>query len=330
MNTGLDIAIYAALAAFAINIAISPFMIPALTRLKVGQNVRDDGPQTHLTKSGTPTMGGIIILISIVAASLFFIRGNLDAMILLFVTAGFGLIGFLDDYTKVVKKRSLGLRAYQKFVLQLFVTGVFCLYLHTQRAEMFGVEFGMLLVPFTNGLTIDIGVLYLPFVVFVMLGTVNGVNLTDGLDGLASGVTLLVAVFFVLMAWAAGSGVLPVVGAAAGSLLAFLLFNAYPAKVFMGDTGSLALGGLIAALAIMLKLPLFLPIVGFIYVIETLSVMIQVAYFKKTGGKRFFKMAPIHHAFEVSGWPETKVVTLFYVITAIACLISFLGARYLF
>ena len=329
MNSGLQIAIYAALIAFFINIAVSPMMIPALARLRIGQNIRDDGPSSHLSKKGTPTMGGIIILISLVASSLFFIAGNLDALILIFVTAGFGLIGFLDDYTKVVKRRSLGLRAYQKIALQLFVTGVFCLYIYTQRAVLFGVEFESLLVPFTNGMSIDLGVFYLPFIVLVMIGTVNGVNLTDGLDGLASGVTLLVSVFFVFMAWAAGSGTLPIAGAAAGSLLAFLLFNAYPAKIFMGDTGSLALGGLIAALAIMLKLPLFLPIVGFIYVVESLSVMIQVVYFKKTG-RRFFKMAPIHHAFEVSGWPETKVVTLFYVVTAVACLVSFLGARYIF
>ncbi|MCL2619278.1 MAG: phospho-N-acetylmuramoyl-pentapeptide-transferase, partial [Defluviitaleaceae bacterium] len=256
---GLETAIYAALTAFAVSVVLSPALIPALTRLKVGQNVRDDGPSSHLSKSGTPTMGGIIILISIVASSLFFMAGNFDALILMFVTAGFGLIGFLDDYTKVVKRRSLGLRAYQKIALQLFVTGVFALYIYTQRAEFFGVGFESLLIPFTDGASLDLGVFYLPFIVFVMIGTVNSVNLTDGLDGLAGGVTLLVCVFFVFMAWAAGSGTLPIAGAAAGSLLAFLLFNAYPAKILMGDTCSLALGGLIAALASMRKLPLFLP-----------------------------------------------------------------------
>jgi len=329
MDSGLEAAIYAALIAFGLNILASPLMIPALTRLKIGQNVREDGPQSHLTKRGTPTMGGIIIIISFAAASMFFIYGNLDGLMLVFVTIGFGLIGFFDDYIKVVKRRSLGLRAYQKIVLQLLITGVFAAYLYSQRNGFFGADFTAVIVPFTAGATLEMGYLYLPFIFLVMIGTVNGVNLTDGLDGLATGVTLLVAVFYVLMAWAAGSGTLPIAGAAAGSLLAFLLFNAYPAKIFMGDTGALALGGFIAALALMLKLPLFLPIVGIIYVLESLSVIIQVAYFKRTG-RRFFKMAPLHHAFEVSGWAETRIVTLFYIITAIACLISFLGARYVF
>lgn len=329
MDSGLEVAIYAALMAFALNMVVSPFMIPALLRLKIGQNVRDDGPMTHLTKKGTPTMGGIIIIVSFTAASLLFLGGNLDGLMLVFVTVGFGLIGFFDDYIKVVKRRSLGLRAWQKIALQLVVTGVFTAYIYYQQNVFFGAEFSSVIIPFTNSYTMELGALYAPFIFLVMIGTVNGVNLTDGLDGLATGVTLLVSVFFVFMAWAAGSGTLPIAGAAAGSLLAFLLFNAYPAKIFMGDTGALALGGFIAALAIMLKLPLFLPIVGIIYVLEALSVMIQVGYFKKTG-KRFFKMAPLHHAFEVSGWAETRVVTLFHIVTAIACLVGFLAARYVF
>ncbi len=325
----LDNAIYAALIAFFINIILSPFIIPFLTRLKFGQNVRSDGPQTHLKKKGTPTMGGIIILVSLVCSSLFYFRGNRDGLMLLFVTVGFGFMGFLDDYIKVVKKRSLGLRAYQKIIIQIIITTVFCIYLVTEKSEFFGLNHTSVLIPFTKSAYFDLGILFIPFVIFVVVGTVNSVNLTDGLDGLASGVTVLVATFFVFIAWAAKSGSLPITGAAVGSLLGFLLFNSYPAKVFMGDTGSLALGGLIAALAILLKMSFFLPIVGIIYVIEALSVIIQVVYFKFTK-RRFFKMAPIHHSFEISGWSETKVVTLFYVITAVACLIGFLGAKYLF
>ncbi len=326
MGYSLEAAIYAVLIAFFVNVIISPFLIPVLTRLKIGQYERGEGEgvPSHIKKAGTPTMGGLIILLSMFASSVLFIKGNKDGLAVLLVTLGFGAIGFCDDYIKVVKKRSLGLNPMQKIVAQLFITILFALYI--LNLTDLGTE---ILIPFTNGLTLDLGILYVPFLVFVILGTVNSVNLTDGLDGLASGVTVIVSVFFAVTALVTGSGTVPISSAAIGSLMGFLLFNSYPAKIFMGDTGSLALGGFISAVAFILKMPIFIAIVGFIYLAEALSDIIQVAYFKQTG-KRFFKMAPIHHHFELSGWSETKVVTLFYVITAIACLIGFLAARNIF
>lgn len=326
MDSSLVSTIFAVLIAFLINVILCPIIIPFLTKLKFGQNVREDGPAGHLKKTGTPTMGGIMILISLFASSLFFIKGNYDGIIILFVTMGYGLIGFLDDYIKVVKKRSLGLRALQKIFFQIIITSVFVWYLYNNSFNGSNTITSVF-IPFTNGILLDLGMLYIPFVFIVMVGTVNSVNLTDGLDGLASGVTLLVATFFVFIALSSGSNTAPIAGAAVGSLLGFLLFNSYPAKVFMGDTGSLALGGFVAAIAIILKMPLFILIVGLVYVVEAVSVMMQVGYFKMTKGKRLFKMAPIHHHFELSGWSETKVVTLFYIVTAILCLIGFLGTE---
>lgn len=311
--------VYAALIAFFLNIVISPFIIPVLRRLKFGQNVRDDGPNTHLKKSGTPTMGGVIILTSITLTSLLFVVGNRELQSVLFVTLGFGIIGFLDDYIKVVKKRSLGLSPMQKIIGQLIVTLIFAYLLK----YYIGLD-TTIIVPFTHGKAIDLGFLYLPFLILGVLGTVNAVNLTDGVDGLASSVTVIVATFFAAVAWAANSSIVAIAAATAGSLLGFLLFNSYPAKVFMGDTGSLALGGFVVATAFILKMPLFILIVGIIYVIENISVIIQVLYFKKTK-KRFFKMAPIHHHFELSGWAETKVVTVFSITTAIMCLIGLIA-----
>ncbi len=322
MQFDLYSAIYSILIAFIINIFLCPTIIPFLTRLKFGQNVRDDGPQSHLVKSGTPTMGGIMILISLVISSLFFLKGNKDGIAVLFVTIGYGIIGFIDDYIKVVKKRSLGLRAYQKIIGQLIITGVFLYYLYNYSNV--GTD---IYIPFTNGKTLELGILFIPFFFIVMVGTVNSVNLTDGLDGLASGVTVLVVVFFLFNALSINRGLLPITGAAVGALLGFLLFNTHPAKVFMGDTGSLALGGLVASIAIIMKMPLFIIIVGIIYVLEAVSVMLQVGYFKLTKGKRLFKMAPIHHHFEQCGWKEVKVVAVFYIITAIACLIGFLAIK---
>lgn len=309
-------AFYAALIAFFLNIVISPIGIPLLRKLKFGQNVRDDGPNSHLKKSGTPTMGGIIILASMILTSCIFIAQNKELQVILFVTVGFGIIGFLDDYIKIVKKRSLGLTAMQKILGQLIITLIFAYLLRYYLG--IGTD---IIIPFTEGKVMNLGVFFLPFLIIGVLGLVNAVNLTDGLDGLASGVTVLVATFFTAAAWALHSNVVPIGAAAVGSLLGFLLFNSYPAKVFMGDTGSLALGGFVAATAFVLKMPLFVLIVGIIYIIENLSVMIQVLYFKKTR-KRIFKMAPIHHHFELSGWPETKVVTVFCIITAIMCLIG--------
>ncbi len=325
LNTG----VYAALIAFAASVVICPLLIPYLTKLKFGQYIRDDGPKEHIKKQGTPTMGGIMIVLSFIIGSLIFLNGNREGLMVIFVTICFGTIGFLDDYIKITRKRSLGLRAYQKLIGQFIVTTIFLLYLLGSHQNYFNTLGPTeIIIPFLKNYKLNLGYLYIPFVYIVMLGTVNGVNLTDGLDGLAAGVTALVTTFFLFAAWVAGSDTVPMLGAAAGSLLGFLLFNAHPAKVFMGDTGSLALGGFVASVALILKMPLFIVIVGVIYLIESLSTMIQVGWFKTTG-KRFFKMAPIHHSFELSGWAETKIVALFYIITAVFCLIGYLAAQFM-
>ena len=307
------------LIAFFISVLLGPIVIPFLKKLKFGQFVRDDGPESHLKKSGTPTMGGLIILTGIVMTSLLYMRQYKEIVPILFVTLGFGLIGFLDDYLKVVMKRSLGLRAWQKMLGQIVVTSVFAYYL-THNTEI-GTA---MLLPFSGGKLLETGSLFVPILFFIVLGTVNGANFTDGLDGLASSVTVLIAVFFTVVAIGMDSGIEPITCTAVGSLLGFLVYNVYPARVFMGDTGSLALGGFVASTAYMLKMPLFLAIVACVYLIEVLSVMIQVICYRTTG-KRVFKMAPIHHHFELSGWPETKVVAIFSIVTAIACLIGLLG-----
>lgn len=321
MENSMGNAIVAILIAFGLNIVLSPLIIPFLHKLKFGQNIRDDGPESHLKKSGTPTMGGIIIILGFLITSAFFLKNNPDGAAVTLITIAFGIIGFLDDYIKVVKKRSLGLRAYQKIILQLIVTTIFVYYVFEVRK--LGTE---VVIPFTTQ-TFDLGIFYIPLLYITMIGTVNAVNLTDGLDGLAAGVTVIVGMFFLVMGWVYNSGVVLVSGAVVGSLLGFLLFNSYPAKVFMGDTGSLALGGFIAAAALLLKMPLFILIVGVIYLAEAFSVIIQVMYFKLTKGKRFFKMAPLHHHFELSGWTETKVVSVFYIITAVMCLVGFIAAK---
>lgn len=313
------------LMAFAISVVLCPIVIPFLRKLKFGQYVRDDGPETHLKKAGTPTMGGLIILTSIAVTSMFYIGEHREVLPVLFATVGFGMIGFLDDYIKVVMKRSMGLSPMQKLVLQAIVAGVFVYYYLVQM--QYQPEF---LIPFTGGMQQGLYIsmpvwLFVLFVFMVMLGTVNGTNFTDGLDGLASSVTLLVAVFFTVVAVGAGSGISPVTSAVAGALMGFLVYNIYPASVFMGDTGSLALGGFVSSAALMLKMPVFIVIVGIIYLIEVLSVMIQVTYFKITHGKRIFKMAPIHHHFEQCGWSETRVVTVFSVITSLFCLVALAG-----
>lgn len=307
-----------ALIAFGVSVILSPIIIPFLKKLKFGQFVRDDGPESHLKKSGTPTMGGLIILFSIVIAALFYIKDYPDIVPILFATLGFGFVGFMDDFIKVVMKRSLGLRAWQKMLGQFVVTGVFAYYIHAYT------ELGTVIrIPFTGNM-VDVGWLYWPLMFFVMLGTVNGANFTDGLDGLASSVTVLIATFFAIAAIALKSEVTPITCAVVGSLLGFLVYNVYPARVFMGDTGSLALGGFVASTAYMLQMPLIILIVAFIYLAEVLSVIIQVTSFKTTG-KRVFKMAPIHHHFELCGWPETKVVAIFSIVTTILCLIGILA-----
>lgn len=305
--------------AFAISVCLCPIMIPFLKKLKFGQFVRDDGPESHLKKSGTPTMGGLIILCSIVITSLIYMKTNPQILPVLFVTLGFGLVGFLDDYIKVVMKRSMGLHAWQKMIGQFIIVAVFAYYLANYTDLGTSV-----LIPFTGGMEWNMGFWFYPFLFVVLLGTVNGTNFTDGLDGLLSSITVLTATFFTVVAIGTASGLEPITCAAVGSLLGFLVYNVYPAKVFMGDTGSLALGGLIGATAVLLKMPIYIVIVGCVYLVEVLSVIIQVTYFKKTG-KRVFKMAPIHHHFELSGWPETKVVAIFSIITAILCLIGLMA-----
>ncbi|MCB6285419.1 phospho-N-acetylmuramoyl-pentapeptide-transferase [[Clostridium] scindens] len=308
------------LISFALCVIMGPVIIPILRRLKMGQTEREDGVKSHLKKAGTPTMGGVIILLSIVITSVFYIKDYPKILPILFVTLGFGLIGFLDDYLKVVMRRSDGLYPKQKMALQIVVTAIFAFYI----LKFTDVSLAMLL-PFSGGKYLNIGWFAVPVMFIAVIGTVNGVNFTDGLDGLASSVTVLVATFFTVVAIGTKSGISPITCAVVGALLGFLLFNVYPASVFMGDTGSLALGGFVASTAYMLQMPIFIIIVGLVYLVEVASVMIQVTYFKKTGGKRFFKMAPIHHHFELCGWSETKVVAVFSIITAILCLIALMA-----
>ena len=308
------------LISFVLSVIMGPIVIPMLRKMKMKQTERVEGVESHLQKAGTPTMGGVMILASIVVTSLFYVKDYPKIIPILFVTLGFGLIGFLDDYLKVVMKRSDGLFPKQKFALQIVITAVFAYYLiHVTHTPL------TLLIPFSGGRYWNIGWLAIPLLFIAVIGTVNGVNFTDGLDGLASSVTVLVATFFTVVAVGTKSGIEPVTCAVVGALMGFLLFNVYPASVFMGDTGSLALGGFVASTAYMLQMPIFIIIVGMIYLIEVASVMIQVTYFKKTGGKRIFKMAPIHHNFELCGWSETRIVAVFSIITAILCLIALLA-----
>ncbi len=310
---------------FAVALVSGIIIIPVLRRLKAGQQVRDDGPQTHLVKAGTPTMGGVILLAGVISASLIFSRNDIGyTLFAIACTAVFALIGFWDDFIKLFKKRSLGLRAYQKLILQFgigFVIAVFAYF-------MVGPE---LILPFTDQ-SIDLGIGYIPFTAFVIVALVNSVNLTDGLDGLAAGITLIDAVTFTLifMGLAGLQGIGATAGdgnmfnmmvfsaSMAGACLGFLRFNKYPAKVFMGDTGSFALGGALVAMGILSRLQLLLPIVGLMFVLSSVSVLLQVGSYKLRR-KRIFKMAPLHHHFELSGMHETKVVAMYMVITAAIC-----------
>lgn len=308
------------LISFVISVVLGPIVIPFLRKLKMGQTEREEGVKSHLKKKGTPTMGGIIFLLATVVTSLFYVKDYPKIIPVLFLTLGFGLIGFLDDYLKVVLKRSDGLLAWQKFLLQILFTGIFAFYL----MKFTDVSLTMK-IPFWSGHYLNIGWLAVPLMFIAVIGTVNGVNFTDGLDGLASSVTLIVAVFFSVVSIGTNSGIEPITCAVVGGLMGFLLFNVYPAKVFMGDTGSLALGGFVAGAAYMMQMPLFIILIGLIYLVEVASVMIQVTYFKATHGKRFFKMAPIHHHFELGGWSETRIVAVFSTVTAVMCLIGMLA-----
>ena len=308
------------LISFAISVVLGPIVIPFLRRLKMGQTERAEGVQSHLKKAGTPTMGGVIFLIATTVTALFYIKDYPKIIPVLFLTLGFGLIGFLDDYLKVVLRRSDGLLPWQKFALQIVITGVFAYYIMNYTDISLTMR-----IPFWSGHYLNVGWLAVPLMFFAVIGTVNGVNFTDGLDGLASSVTLIVATFFTVISLGLQSGIEPLTCAVVGGLMGFLLFNVYPAKVFMGDTGSLALGGFVAGCAYMMQMPLFILLIGLIYLVEVLSVIMQVSYFKATHGKRIFKMAPIHHHFELCGWSETRIVAVFSVITAIMCLIALLA-----
>lgn len=316
--------LFAILISFIICVILCPIFIPILHNLKFGQNVREDGPQSHLKKSGTPTMGGIMIIIATLISGLVFTKKYpLSIPVIIFMLV-FGIIGFLDDFLKIKKKKSDGLLPWQKLILQLIATGIFAMYL--LRSQNISTD---MLIPFTGGLKdgrfLKLGILFVPAVFFIVLGTDNGVNFTDGLDGLCSSVTIVVAGFFAVVSIRENIAITPVIGAIIGALMGFLVYNVHPAKVFMGDTGSLAIGGFIASLALIMQMPLFIVIVGFIYLIEVVSVMIQVTYFKRTGGKRFFKMAPIHHHYEILGFSETRIVAIFSIITFLLSVIAYIG-----
>ena len=310
---------YTAIIGFLIVVILGPIFIPMLTKFKFGQTVRDDGPQTHLQKNGTPTMGGVIMIIAILITGLTRAKIDKDLLVGLICITGFGLVGFLDDFIKIKMKRSLGLKAYQKIILQ-FALALFVSYYQYSASP----SATQMMVPFTD-IVINLGPLYVPIMMFVIIGTVNAVNLTDGLDGLASGVTLIVSIFFMMLAISVGNSDVGILAAATGgACLGFLGFNSYPAKVFMGDTGSMALGGAVVAFAVLTNSVLLIPIVGGIYFAEAISVIIQVASFKLTG-TRVFKMAPIHHHFEQCGWPETRVVFVFWITTVVLAWIGIIA-----
>ena len=293
--------VWPVLIAFAISVILGPFVIPYLRKLKMGQTERVDGVQSHLKKAGTPTMGGVIFLLSTVITSLFYIKDYPKIIPVLFLTLGFGIIGFLDDYLKVVLRRSDGLMPGQKMACQIVVTAIFAFYI----MKFTDVEM-TLKIPFVSGYELNAGILTVPLLFFVVIGTVNGVNFTDGLDGLASSVTIMVATFFSVIAIATKSGIEPITCAVVGALMGFLLFNVYPAKIFMGDTGSLFFGALTAGAAVSLGNPVFSVSFGGVYVIEGLSVVLQVLFYKLTK-RRLFLMAPLHHHFEKRGWSENKI-----------------------
>lgn len=319
MSTELQVFILF-ISAFIISVCGTPLFIPVLRKLKFGQTVRNVGPETHLVKNGTPTMGGIVFVLGFIITILLVVIKNTDLIPIALMTFLFGLVGFLDDFIKVKKKQSEGLKAWQKMALQIVFTVGVLAYMY------FGTDISMnIIIPFTNGYEINLGIFVLIFDFFVIIATDTGSNFTDGLDGLVTKVTLVILVFMFFVAIKQQSNLILPIAAFMGSLLAFLVFNAYPAKVFMGDTGALAIGGFVAICAIQLKVPLFLLIIAFVYVAEVGSVIMQVSYFKLTHGKRIFKMTPIHHHFEKCGWKETKVVTVFTIVTIILCSIAYLG-----
>lgn len=330
------------LAAFGVTAMVGPAFIKWLRKLKFGQEIRDEGPKWHEKKSGTPTMGGIMFIVGIVVALIavcivtasavqemnHFLQYISRGLKIILVALGFGAIGFVDDYIKVVKKRNLGLTSKQKFLLQLLMAVIYIIITNLWDGISTGID-----IPFTN-IVIDLPLwIYVPFIIFVIVGVVNAVNLTDGLDGLASSITVVTALTFGVAAFGLSHThqfVSNVAMAVVGGLLGFLIYNKYPAKVFMGDTGSLFLGAMVVLLAIDLNKVLYLVLIGFVYFAETLSVIIQTSYFKYTKkkygeGRRIFKMSPLHHHFEMCGWKEVKIVRVFTLVTVVLCLISLAG-----
>ncbi|MCL1913926.1 MAG: phospho-N-acetylmuramoyl-pentapeptide-transferase [Eubacteriaceae bacterium] len=325
-------AILTTLMSFSIVIAITPRAIEYLHHIRFGQAVREVGPVTHYKKAGTPTMGGVVIIVSIAAASLIASAGADSSLVFaVIVTTIFGLVGFLDDYIKIIQKRSipnergvsassLGLRPIHKLLMQLSIATALAVY--AAYHPSIGTK---ILIPFTSYF-FDLGLLFIPFAVIVIVAVINAVNFTDGLDGLASGVTMIVFIFFFVAAMSNGMASMGLFAAAViGACLGFLAFNFNPAKLFMGDTGSMALGGAVSAISILTRTELFILIAGLIYAVELVSVAIQVSFYKMTKGKRFFKMAPIHHHFELLGWEETRIVMIFWIFTAVCVLVSMLS-----
>lgn len=326
--------------AFAVTAVLGSVFIPWLHKLKFGQEIRKEGPKSHQKKSGTPTMGGImfitgaaaailaVVIISAVKSNLGLDTGILKGAVLFILSLGFGVIGFIDDYIKVVKKRNLGLTAIQKFLMQLVFAAAYIVIMY-----LIGDLNPVILIPFAGVWNVPLW-LYVPIVMFIVVGAVNAVNLTDGLDGLASSVTAVVTLFFSIVSYVIFNELGDSMFAAAvfGGLLGFLIYNHYPAKVFMGDTGSLFLGAVAAFLGIDLGMHFFLIIAGFVYIAETLSVIMQTTYYKYTKkkygeGRRIFKMTPIHHHFEMCGWKETKIVAVFTAVTAALCVIAYFGIK---
>lgn len=311
--------IFSIIISFLIVLIVMPFVIPFLRYLKFGQTVRDDGPKSHYKKAGTPTMGGLVIFFSILITSLIFYKKYPQVGAPLVCASAFGLIGFIDDFIKVVLKRSLGLRAREKLVLQFLISIIFLYVVE----KYFGSD---IYIPILNRY-IDLGIFYIPIMSILMVFTVNAVNLTDGLDGLAAGVTLIVALFLAIISIFSQQKDMAIFsGAIVGACMGFLRYNAHPAVVFMGDTGSLMLGGAIFSIAVILKQPILVLIIGGLYIVEAVSVILQVLFYKMTG-KRIFKMAPLHHHFELLGWDEGKVVIVFWIATIIFCLCALVAIQ---
>ncbi|UCZ51827.1 phospho-N-acetylmuramoyl-pentapeptide-transferase [Bacillus shivajii] len=304
---------------FLITVLLSPIFIPFLRRLKFGQSIRDEGPKSHQKKTGTPTMGGIMIVLAVVVSTLIlasqFHNVGVEIWLLILVTLGFGLLGFLDDFIKVVKKRNLGLTSKQKFLGQVVISAIIYFVLMQSGLPTY------ITVPGTE-FSVELGWLYFPLIIIILVGASNAVNLTDGLDGLVAGTSAIAFGAFAIIAYSLSMYTVSLFSiAVVGAVLGFLVFNAHPAKVFMGDTGSLALGGAIGLIAILTKMELLLVIIGGVFVIETLSVIIQVISFKATG-KRVFKMSPLHHHYELSGWSEWRVVVTFWLVGLLFAIIG--------